>query len=97
MRQDCNKSDGHDASEPLPAKEGKCAPAGARILDFAQCRTQRVALGWSLAELAKRTGFSVSTISEFEEGRRSLKEAAIVALQRALRKGLSSATTRSRF
>jgi DNA-binding transcriptional regulator YiaG len=75
----------------------KGRPSGkARALDFTECRMQRAALGWSLADLASRSGFSVTTISEFEEGRRPLREAALVALQRALRKGLSSAKRRSK-
>jgi DNA-binding transcriptional regulator YiaG len=77
------------------ATEKRSQVARARTLDFTECRSQRAALGWSLADLASRSGFSVATISEFEEGRRSLREAALVALQRALRKGLASAKRRS--
>jgi DNA-binding transcriptional regulator YiaG len=71
------------------SSEGR-APGRAGVLSFTECRIQRTALGWSLADLSSRSGFSVSTISEFEEGRRPLREAALVALQRALRKGFSS-------
>jgi DNA-binding transcriptional regulator YiaG len=56
-------------------------------LDQASCLTQRKSLGWSHQELATRSGFSVMTIVEFEEGRRTLSEAAKVNLSRTLRQG----------
>jgi transcriptional regulator with XRE-family HTH domain len=45
-----------------------------------------VVLGWSLQELAKRSGFPATTIADFEEGRRSLSVSAKVALLRVFRK-----------
>jgi hypothetical protein len=60
---------------------------GGGVLSPAHCLAGRAALGWSLQELAKRSGFRAPTIAEFEEGRRPLQLSAQVALQRALRKG----------
>jgi len=48
---------------------------------------QRTMLGWTLADMAVRSGFPEATIAEFEAGRRSLSLSARVALQRVLRRG----------
>ncbi|MBU6463479.1 MAG: helix-turn-helix transcriptional regulator [Bradyrhizobium sp.] len=84
-----NEQDGL-GRKPVPKVQGN--GTGSQIvkritLDQASCRTQRTSLGWSHQELAKRSGFSVNTIVEFEEGRRALSEAAQVSLSRALRQG----------
>jgi DNA-binding transcriptional regulator YiaG len=60
-------------------------------LQPAECRAGRALLGWSLQELAARSGFPAPTISDFEEGRRALSLSARVALQRVFRKGLVQA------
>lgn len=38
------------------------------MLDGTQSRMARAALGWSLPELANRTGLHVNTLSKFESG-----------------------------
>lgn len=60
---------------------------GGAVLSPVRCLAGRAALGWSLEELSKRSGFRAPTIADFEEGRRPLPLSAQVALQRALRKG----------
>jgi DNA-binding transcriptional regulator YiaG len=57
-------------------------------MEPAECRAGRALLGWSLQELAARTGFSVRTISNFEEGRQLIPLSAKVALRRAFKRGL---------
>jgi transcriptional regulator with XRE-family HTH domain len=39
-----------------------------RMLDGTQSRMARAALGWSLPDLADRTGLHVNTLSKFEGG-----------------------------
>lgn len=60
------------------------APSGLQPLESV---AQRTMLGWSVADLAVRSGFPEATIAEFEAGCRSLSLSARVALQRVLRKG----------
>jgi len=62
-------------------------PKPANALPAAECRAQREGLGWSMQELATRSGFPVTTLTEFEGGHRTLGLSAQVALRRILRKG----------
>jgi DNA-binding transcriptional regulator YiaG len=59
----------------------------ANTLPAAECQAQRNRLGWSMQDLASRSGFPVTTLTEFESGQRALGLSAQVALQRILRKG----------
>ncbi len=82
------KQGGHDAQKTFDAQllsspPGK-SPSGLQPLE---CFAQRTMLGWSLDDLAMRSGFPTATISEFEAGTRPLSLSARVALQRILRKG----------
>jgi DNA-binding transcriptional regulator YiaG len=58
----------------------------ANTLPAAECQAQRERLGWSMQDLATRSGFPVTTLAEFENGQRVLGLSAQVALQRILRK-----------
>jgi DNA-binding transcriptional regulator YiaG len=59
-------------------------------LEPADCQAQRNSLGWSLHDLALRSGFALTTLSEFEAGRRKLGLSAQVALRRVLKKGMQN-------
>ena len=49
-----------------------------------QTKMARAALGWSTAELARRAGVGISTVSRFETGQVKPVRANIDAMQRAL-------------
>ncbi|MGZ9723491.1 helix-turn-helix domain-containing protein [Rhizobium miluonense] len=51
-----------------------------------QCRSARVALGWSVRELAEIAGASTQTIVRFEKGE-ELRPATIDRIKRALEDG----------
>jgi hypothetical protein len=89
-------SAGHEGRPAGPARGSqRVSSPGAQpiagMLQPEECRAGRALLGWSLHELATRSGFPAPTIAEFEEGRRLLSLSARVALQRVFRKGLSKA------
>jgi len=65
------------------------APPVATTLPPAECRAGRALLSWSLHDLAALSGFPVTTLDDFEEGRRPLSLSAQVALQRVFRRALS--------
>jgi DNA-binding transcriptional regulator YiaG len=65
----------------------------ASALPAAECEAQRKSLGWSMQDLALRSGFPVTTLAEFENGQRDLGLSARVALQRILRKGARATHT----
>ena len=52
-----------------------------------QCKAARVLLNWSQQDLADRSGVSVSTIRNFEGGKRDTYPINVAALQRALEDG----------
>ena len=52
-----------------------------------QCKAARVLLDWSQRDLANRSGVSVSTVRNFEGGKRDTYPINVVALQRALEEG----------
>lgn len=52
-----------------------------------QCRSARAWLGWSQQELAKRADVSLSTVHEYEIGRRTPTPNNASALQRAIESG----------
>ena len=49
-----------------------------------QCRAARAILGWSQAKLAERAGVGLSTVREFEAGRRDPYDANMSAMRGAL-------------
>jgi transcriptional regulator with XRE-family HTH domain len=51
-----------------------------------QCRMARTALGWSNAELARRAGVGVNTLSRFEQGA-DARQSSVNALRAALEAG----------
>jgi transcriptional regulator with XRE-family HTH domain len=48
-----------------------------------QCRMARAGLGWTIAELSKRTGVNRETISHFEIRRTAAIPATVAVIQRA--------------
>ena len=49
-----------------------------------QCKAARVLLDWSQLDLSRQSGVSVSTIRNFEGGKRDTYAVNLAALQRAL-------------
>lgn len=87
---------GRDNGGAKPDVSGPLHPVGVRRAKKSQaaaafagwdCKAQRETLRWSVDELARRCGFPVTMVAEFETGTRELSVSAQVALQRALRKG----------
>lgn len=56
-------------------------------MDPRQCKAARVLLDWSQDDLAERSLVSVSTIRNFEQGKRATYPANLAALKRALEAG----------
>lgn len=56
-------------------------------MDPRQCKAARVLLDWSQQDLADRSGVSVSTIKNFEGGKRRTYQPNHAALQHALEAG----------
>ena len=56
------------------------------MIDPAQCRAARAALGWSQEKLAKETGIGRVTIAEFEklEDGKPLRKVSMLAIEKAL-------------
>ncbi len=68
-------------SEAADILAGKTAPARAwRLPDTVDVRSIRASTGLSQPEFAKRFGFSVSAVREWEQGRRQPEAAARVLL-----------------
>lgn len=53
-------------------------------MEATQCKMARAGLGWSLTELAERSGVSISSIAKFERGESNLIRANLAALQSTL-------------
>jgi ribosome-binding protein aMBF1 (putative translation factor) len=49
-----------------------------------QCRAARALIDWSQPKLAEASGFSISTIVDFERQRRAVSESAVEAMAQAL-------------
>lgn len=54
------------------------------MLTPGQCRAARGFLDWTRAELAERTGLSLSTIASFEQGKRGTYRPNLMAIRTAL-------------
>jgi transcriptional regulator with XRE-family HTH domain len=54
------------------------------LISDTQCRAARGMLKWGQSELASSAGLGLSTIVDFERGRRQVSEEAIVAIRTAL-------------
>lgn len=54
------------------------------MLSREQCRAARGWLGWSQEELSKRAGLGLSTLKDFESGKRSPMRNNLIALRSAL-------------
>jgi len=52
-----------------------------------QCRAARVWLGWSQSELARRANISLSTVRDFETGRRTPIANNLAGMRRAIETG----------
>ena len=50
----------------------------------AQCRAARALLDWTQPDLAKAAGLGLSTVVDFERGRRRVSEDAVSAIRKAL-------------
>jgi transcriptional regulator with XRE-family HTH domain len=50
----------------------------------AQCRAARALLDWTQPDLAKAAGLGLSTVVDFERGRRRVSEDAVSVIRKAL-------------
>jgi transcriptional regulator with XRE-family HTH domain len=79
---------------PAPSAAARRPPASGHTLDRTtfgrRLRTARKELGWTLAELAERSGVSITTISRAERGQLALGYENFSALGRALQMDMSS-------
>ncbi len=65
-------------------KHGKRHPRAMSTLSPEQCRAGRGWLGWSQDDLAKRASVGLSTVRDFEGGRRTPIANNLAAMQRAI-------------
>jgi transcriptional regulator with XRE-family HTH domain len=52
----------------------------------AQAKAARVLLGWSQTDLAKASGLGLSTVYDFENGRREVAAESVAKIRKALEK-----------
>jgi transcriptional regulator with XRE-family HTH domain len=62
-----------------------------RQLSGESCRSFRARLGWSPEQLAGAAGIATLTVLSLERGERRPREGTLIAIRRALRKGLMRA------
>jgi DNA-binding XRE family transcriptional regulator len=55
-----------------------------RMLTPTHCRLGRAALGWTVRELAERTGVAASTVNRFELGKASPNASTLTVLRQAM-------------
>lgn len=57
-----------------------------------ECRSRRVALGWTIDQLATRSGVVEATVRNFEAGLSAPREGTLIALRKTLRAAEREAT-----
>ena len=90
---------GEQAEPELPAPDAQGrypAVEGARVILARKLIRARRALGWSQAELARRSGVRVETLNRLEHGKHSPNVATVDKLSRALRAGEAKAARGTR-
>jgi transcriptional regulator with XRE-family HTH domain len=73
-----------DGRNTLMSRAKRVQSYGMTVMNAAQCRAARGLLDWAQPELARAADVSISTIVDFEKGRRLVSDELVRAMQVAL-------------